>query len=86
MLETTTPIYVNRQRMGELLRRERKAKGLRLWQVAEHMGRSITWVQRIEKGDRDLCMAELISFAQLYEANATDLLRELQELAAHHKP
>lgn len=86
MPEMTTPAILNRKRMGELLWKKRKAKGLRLRQVAEHMGRSITWVQRIEKGDRDLRMAELLSFAQLYKVNPNDLLQEVEELAAQHKP
>lgn len=86
MPEMTTLTYLNRMRMGALLRRERKANHLRLWQVAEQLGRSITWVQRIEKGDRDLRMAELLSFAQLYKVSPNDLLQEVEALAAQHTP
>lgn len=86
MPETTSPTYLNRMRMGALLRRARKDKGLKLWQVAEQLGRSITWVQRIEKGQRDVSVGELLSFAQLYKVSSNDLLQEVEALAAQHTP
>ena len=55
------------KRLVAILIRERHRRGLRQFEVAKLMGRSQTWVARIESGKRRIDICEFRDFAKLYE-------------------
>lgn len=54
-------------RLGEEIRKLRKARGKSLAEVAEDIGRSISFVSQLERGISQLSIADLKSIAQVLE-------------------
>ena len=65
------------QLIGIALSSERVQRNLRLWQVAEAMGISISTVHGIEKGKRALRVREIIPLSQLFGMTKTGLAAAL---------
>lgn len=63
------------QTIGARLRSLREARGLRLIDVAPHLGTDTGSISRIERGQRDPSLAQLRSFAELYRVTVVSMLR-----------
>ena len=61
------------KRLVSILIKERRRRGLRQFEVAKLMGRSQTWVARIESGQRRIDICEFRDFAKLYEIDPLKL-------------
>jgi transcriptional regulator with XRE-family HTH domain len=60
-----------------LLVAARDRADLRQTEVAERLGRSQTWVSRIEAGERRIDVVELYLLARLFELDPRELLRQI---------
>jgi transcriptional regulator with XRE-family HTH domain len=52
----------------------RKKSGLRQTQVAKKLGRSQTWIARVEKGKRRVDVVEFVALAKLFHVDPHKLL------------
>jgi transcriptional regulator with XRE-family HTH domain len=57
-----------------VLHAARRRAGLRQTDVAKKLGRSQTWIARIESGERRIDVVELIKLCKLYRADPHKLL------------
>ncbi len=63
-------------KIGQRIRKYRKAHGLSQEQLAERVGISVTHMSHIETGNTKLSLAVLVELAQTLEVQTDDLLRE----------
>ena len=61
------------KRLVSILIRERRRRGWRQIEVAKLLGRSQTWIARIESGERRIDICEFHDFAKLYEMDPLKL-------------
>lgn len=63
-------------KIGQRIRKYRKAHGLSQEQLAERVGISVTHMSHIETGNTKLSLPVLVELAQTLEVQTDDLLRE----------
>lgn len=51
-------------RLGKMIRAEREKKGLLQAEVAKKIGRTQSWVARVEAGENKIAFLELVAFAR----------------------
>jgi transcriptional regulator with XRE-family HTH domain len=61
------------KRLVAFLIQERRRRGLRQFEVAKLMGRSQTWIARIESGKRRIDICEFRDFARLFNTDPLKL-------------
>jgi len=72
-----TEIYSEEhQKLREILRRERRAAGLRQSDLAEQTGRSQAYISKFEKGDLRLDVVDFVRFCTAIGCNVIDVLAE----------
>jgi transcriptional regulator with XRE-family HTH domain len=67
------------KRLVSILIRERRRRGLKQVEVAKLMGRSQTWIARIESGQRRIDICEFRDFARLYDIDPLKLWTRITE-------
>ncbi|HIZ56647.1 MAG TPA: helix-turn-helix domain-containing protein [Firmicutes bacterium] len=63
-------------KIGQQIRKYRKAHGLSQEQLAEHVGISVTHMSHIETGNTKLSLPVLVDIARVLEVQTDDLLCE----------
>lgn len=79
MLPDRKLLYVQRRRLGFKLEEARKIKGLTLVQAGHLLGRSHTWVWKVEAGERRLDGLELSYICRAYGLELENLLKEISD-------
>ena len=69
-------IFVDYYRIGQQIRKYRKAHGLSQEQLAEQIGISVTHMSHIETGNTKLSLPVLVDLAKVLEVQTDDLLFE----------
>lgn len=72
-------LNVHRRRLGFRLEEARKAKGMTLKQAGKLLGRSHTWVWKVEAAERRLDAAELWLICEAYGLDLKELIEEVMD-------
>lgn len=65
-----------RKRLGMVIRQEREGKNLSQEALAFECGLHRTYIGAIERGERNLCLLNIIRIAEALGSPASDLLRK----------
>jgi transcriptional regulator with XRE-family HTH domain len=68
------------RRLVEILIAERKKAGMKQAQLAKFLGRSQTWVARMEAGRRRIDVVEFLLLAAVIGFNPSKVIRELSKI------
>lgn len=68
------------KQLVEFLIAERKKAGIKQVELAKHLGKSQTWVARMENGGRRVDVIEFMELAELIGFNAPKVIRQLQKI------
>ena len=69
------------ERIGQHLRHIRQDKKITLKDVSDQLGKSISWLSRLESGERGVGVDELFDLAAVYQTRASMILGEFEKLS-----
>lgn len=70
----------DRLQIGQKLRDMRKGKKYTVEELGDRMGISVSHVNQIERGSRNMSMELLVRFINIYDTDANSILMDISEL------
>lgn len=70
----------DRLQIGQRLRDMRRSKKYTIEELGDHMGISVSHVNQIERGSRNMSMELFVGFINIYDTDANSILMDVRDI------